>query len=66
MKIYLLRKKDNRYKNVWKVIGVFDTYKQAQDNFIYKDGRYAINDVELNQMCDIPNYKVKETLPKYF
>lgn len=54
-KLYILRKKDIRYKNVWKVEGFFDSYKEAQINFIYRDGAFSIEEVELNKRCKLPD-----------
>ena len=51
MKLYILRKKDKRYKILWRVEGVYDTYKKAQDSFIYRDGLFSIEEIELNKKC---------------
>lgn len=54
MKVFILRKRDMRYKKVWKVEGVFSTYKNAQMKFIYRDGIFAVTEVQLDKKCKLP------------
>lgn len=51
MNIFILEKQDRRFKkeNVWKIQGVYLTYKLAQDNFIYKDGGFRIRMFEVQK-----------------
>jgi len=54
MEVFILRKRDMRYKNVWRVEGVYSTYKKAQQDFIYRDGLFAISRVVLDNKCKLP------------
>lgn len=49
VKVYVLFKKDDRYKAKWDIEGIFSTHKEAQDNFIYRNGLFTIQEFELNK-----------------
>lgn len=51
-KIYVLKKKDMRFKtDVWIIKGVYSTYEKAQKDFIYKDGIFTIDKLNLNEFA---------------
>lgn len=50
-KVYVLKKGKFR-KGLNEVVGVYSTYKKAQDDFIYKDGLFWIEEFELDKYLD--------------